>query len=154
MKTWQDLYQSALVETDQQKLTDLVLAIEDAMFLRAQEFIDTDADNEERSAMEQAAQGVWARGLLKRIQLSISGCLGPCDIPNVVTISNESGTQWLGGIIEFGQYRALLEWAIASRDAGELLALPNQFREHCLHPFHNSDSGGDLFLFSGNRASS
>src|SRR5450759_5278295 len=26
-----------------------------------------------------------ARGLLKRIQLSISGCLGPCDVPNVVT---------------------------------------------------------------------
>jgi hypothetical protein len=40
-----------------------------------------------------------ARGLLKRIQLSISGCLGPCDIPNVVTISNESGTQWLGGLL-------------------------------------------------------
>jgi hypothetical protein len=93
-----------------------------------------------------------ARGLLKRIQLSISGCLGPCDIPNVVTISNESGTQWLGGITEFSQYRALLEWAVASRDAGELLALPNEFREHCLHPFRNSDSGGGLFLFSGNRA--
>ena len=35
-------------------------------------------------------------GLLKRVQLSISGCLGPCDIPNVVTISDDSGTQWLG----------------------------------------------------------
>jgi hypothetical protein len=83
-----------------------------------------------------------ARGLLKRIQLTISGCLGPCDVPNVVTISNESGTQWLGGITEFSQYRALLEWAITSRDAGVLLALPNQFRGHCLHPFHSSDSGG------------
>lgn len=37
-----------------------------------------------------------ARGLLKRVQLSISGCLGPCDLPNVVTISDDSGTQWLG----------------------------------------------------------
>lgn len=81
-----------------------------------------------------------ARGLLKRIQLTISGCLGSCDVPNVVTISNESRTQWLGGITEFSQYRALLECAIASRDAGVLLALPNQFRGHCLHPFHNSDS--------------
>jgi hypothetical protein len=59
MKTWRELYQSALVETDQKKLNDLVMGIEDAMFLRAQEFTDTDADNEERSAMEQAAQGVW-----------------------------------------------------------------------------------------------
>jgi hypothetical protein len=34
-------------------------------------------------------------------------------------------TQWLGGITEFGQYKELLEWAIASRDAEELLPLPN-----------------------------
>jgi hypothetical protein len=77
-----------------------------------------------------------ASGLLKRIQLTISGCLGPCDVPNVVTISNGGGTRWLGGITELSQYRTLLQWAIASRDAGTLLALPNQFHEHCLHPFH------------------
>jgi hypothetical protein len=59
MKTWRELYQSALVETDQQTLTELVLAIEDAMFLRAQELTDSHADNEERFAMQQAAQGVW-----------------------------------------------------------------------------------------------
>jgi hypothetical protein len=76
-----------------------------------------------------------ARGLLKRIQLSISGCLGPCDVPNLVTISNEDGTQWLGGITEFYQYRDLLEWAVLSRDAGELLPLPDEFRKHTLHPF-------------------
>ncbi len=45
-----------------------------------------------------------ARGLLKRVQLSISGCLGPCDVPNVVTTSNETGTLWLGKISEFQQY--------------------------------------------------
>ena len=33
-----------------------------------------------------------ARGLLKQIQLTISGCLGPCDVPNVVAISDERGT--------------------------------------------------------------
>jgi hypothetical protein len=92
-----------------------------------------------------------ARGLLKRIQLSISGCLGPCDVPNVVTISNESGTQWLGGITEFCQYRTLLEWAIASRDAGEMLPLPDQFHQHRLHPFHNPDSRGSDLLFLPNR---
>lgn len=76
-----------------------------------------------------------ARGLLKRIHLSISGCLGPCDVPNVVTISNECGTLWLGQITEFNQYRSLLEWAIGSRDAGELLPLPQEFRRHTLHPY-------------------
>jgi hypothetical protein len=91
-----------------------------------------------------------ARGLLKRIQLSISGCLGPCDIPNVVTISNESGTRWLGGITEFNQYYALLDWAVSSRAAGELLPLPKEFRDHTLHPFRNPDSGSCLPLFSPN----
>jgi cobaltochelatase CobN len=92
-----------------------------------------------------------ARGLLKRIQLSISGCLGPCDVPNVVTISNENGTQWLGQITEFHQYRTLLEWAISSKDAGELLPLPNEFRQHVLHPFHNPEVSSSAFTFSKNK---
>jgi hypothetical protein len=35
------------------------------------------------------------RGLLKRVQLTISGCVGPCDVPNVVVITRSSGTEWL-----------------------------------------------------------
>lgn len=27
------------------------------------------------------------RGLLKRVQLSVSGCVGPCDLPNVVVVN-------------------------------------------------------------------
>jgi hypothetical protein len=76
-----------------------------------------------------------ARGLLKRVQLTISGCLGPCDFPNVVTISDESGTQWLGEITEFTQYQAIVDWASRSRDAGHLLPLPKEFRQHTLFPF-------------------
>jgi predicted metal-binding protein len=76
-----------------------------------------------------------SRGLLKRVQLSISGCLGPCDLPNVVTISNESGTQWLGEITQFEQYRDLVDCATLSRDAGQLLPLPKEFQRHTLHPF-------------------
>jgi cobaltochelatase CobN len=48
-------------------------------------------------------------GLLKRVQLTISGCLGPCDLPNVVTISNKTGAQWFGEITEFEQYRDLVD---------------------------------------------
>jgi hypothetical protein len=81
-----------------------------------------------------------ARGLLKRVQLSISGCLGPCDVPNVVTISNEGGTLWLGQISEFQQYRALVDWASRCNEAGELVPLPEEFRRHTLHPFRNPDS--------------
>ena len=49
------------------------------------------------------------RGLLKRVQLTISGCVGPCDVPNVVVITSSSGTEWLGNIVKFDQYRRLLE---------------------------------------------
>lgn len=75
------------------------------------------------------------RGLLKRIQLTISGCLGPCDVPNVVTVSSESGTQWFGEITEFEQYRDLVDWASRSKDAGALLPLPKEFQQHALDPF-------------------
>ena len=81
-----------------------------------------------------------ARGLLKRVQLTISGCLGPCDLPNVVTMSNENGTRWSGEITKFEQYRDLVDWATRSRDAGELLPLPTEFQRHTLHPFRKLDS--------------
>jgi hypothetical protein len=63
------------------------------------------------------------QGLLKRVQLTISGCVGPCDVPNVVVITISTGTEWLGNIVVFNQYRTLVEWAVRSREAGEMLAL-------------------------------
>ncbi len=75
------------------------------------------------------------RGLLKRVQLTISGCVGPCDVPNVVVITTSSGTKWLGNVNSFEQYRSLLEWAVRCRDAGEVVALPREFQERRISPF-------------------
>jgi hypothetical protein len=75
------------------------------------------------------------RGLLKRVQLTINGCVGPCDVPNVVVITGSAGAVWLGNISKFEDYRSLVEWAVRSRDAGEMLALPAQFRESRITPF-------------------
>jgi cobaltochelatase CobN len=75
------------------------------------------------------------RGLLKRFQLSISGCLGPCDLPNVVAVNSETGSQWLAEITEFNQYRSLVEWAARSVEAGELLDLPREFNQLRIHPW-------------------
>lgn len=75
------------------------------------------------------------RGLLKRVQLTISGCVGPCDLPNVVVITSLSGAVWLGNISEFEEYRSLVEWAVQCRDAGEMLALPPQFLGRKINPF-------------------
>jgi hypothetical protein len=54
--SWQELYLAALLEPDQTKLTELVLAVEEAMFHRAQELTNSYADNQERTAMDQAAE--------------------------------------------------------------------------------------------------
>lgn len=67
------------------------------------------------------------RGLLKRVQLTISACVGPCDVPNVVVITTASGTEWLGNISDITQYRSLLEWAVRCRDKGEVVELPSEF---------------------------
>lgn len=63
-------------------------------------------------------------GLLRTIQLTISGCLGPCDLTNVISILTPQKQIWLGGITGQNQYEALLEWAQSSSDAGILIDLP------------------------------
>jgi hypothetical protein len=63
------------------------------------------------------------------------GGVGPCDVPNVVVITNSSGTEWLGNIEKTEQYRSLLEWAVECRDAGEMLVLRSEFHRCRLSPF-------------------
>jgi cobaltochelatase CobN len=75
------------------------------------------------------------RGLLKRLQLTVSGCVGPCDVPNVVVVNSERGSQWLGNITQFSQYRLLAEWAVLSVDAGRLLDFPREFELHRMEPW-------------------
>ena len=76
-----------------------------------------------------------ARGLLKNIQLTISCCLGPCDLPNIVRISGPSCELWLGNINRFEQYSNLVEWASQSKAAGGFLPLPAHFDALRFDPF-------------------
>lgn len=66
------------------------------------------------------------RGLLKRVQLTISGCLGPCDVPNVVSVVTPSKTLWLGNITRRDQYQSLLDWAARTKDTGRAIELPKE----------------------------
>jgi cobaltochelatase CobN len=75
------------------------------------------------------------RGLLKNIQLTFSGCLGPCDLPNVVTVSSSSGSVWLGNIRHFRQYLALVDWASLTKAAERFLPLPQEFDALRFDPF-------------------
>ncbi len=75
------------------------------------------------------------RGLLKNIQLSICGCLGPCDLTNVVKISSAEGDIWIGNIEHWRQYRVLVDWASQSKMSCRLLPLPKEFDELRFDPF-------------------
>jgi len=79
------------------------------------------------------------RELRKSIQLTISGCLGPCDLSNVASISSANQTVWLGRLRDFANYAALLEWALASREAGHALPLPGELNELRFDPFRRAD---------------
>jgi cobaltochelatase CobN len=76
-----------------------------------------------------------SRGLLKNIQLTISGCLGPCDVPNVVLISTAEENFWLGNIDQFEYYQEIVEWAARSKVAGRMLPLSKDLLRHRLDPF-------------------
>src|ERR671925_221542 len=43
------------------------------------------------------------------IQLTISGCLGPCDLPNVVAVLTETGQQWFGPLNQREHFEALVQ---------------------------------------------
>lgn len=70
-------------------------------------------------------KGVWKTEKLNRVvQLTISGCLGPCDLANVALVITADGNRWLGGMAGDGVYEALIDWARACAAAGEVLPLP------------------------------
>lgn len=75
------------------------------------------------------------RGLLKRVHLTISGCLGPCDVPNVVVITHAAGNQWLAQLSSQRHYALLADWAEQSKIADELLPLPRELQELSLMPY-------------------
>jgi len=67
-------------------------------------------------------KAIWqAEKLNRTIQLTVSGCLGPCDVPNVVLILTPQLTQWYGRIEGDAAYDLLIDWARACHAAGWLL---------------------------------
>jgi cobaltochelatase CobN len=78
---------------------------------------------------------VWQKEKLNRtIQLTVSGCLGPCDVPNVVLMITPEGNEWLGRI-EGAAYDQLIEWARACQAAGAVVPLPETLAGQRLQRF-------------------
>jgi cobaltochelatase CobN len=67
----------------------------------------------------------WRKRLLPgKVHLTFSGCVGPCDISNVVVIVTDERTIWLGGIDRQSQFSELADWASACLEANAAVPLP------------------------------
>ncbi len=80
------------------------------------------------------------RALAKKVQLTISGCLGPCDASNVVLVMIGDQPVWLGGLDENKHYAALVDWASACDRAGSAIPLPASLAPFRMDRFHGSDA--------------
>ncbi len=70
-------------------------------------------------------KAIWkAEKLNRRVQLTISGCLGPCDLPNVAVVVTASRTEWLGLLDSDRHYDLLIAWARSCMTEGRALPLP------------------------------
>jgi hypothetical protein len=74
---------------------------------------------------EERLKSTWKKErLLKTIQLTISGCVGPCDVANVIQIITPDGVEWYGNLDRSVYYDALIDWARTCISAGKLLPRP------------------------------
>jgi cobaltochelatase CobN len=81
-------------------------------------------------------KAIWkAEKLNRSVQLTISGCLGPCDLPNVAVIASAAGLAWYGRLEGDAPYDALVAWARASAAAGTLLPPPRELEAHRFERF-------------------
>ena len=75
-------------------------------------------------------KAAWKSGRLNRmIQLTVSGCVGPCDVANVAVIVGPGWTSWFGEL-KTHHYDVLIDWAERCHAAGMLLPVPSDLREH------------------------
>ena len=70
---------------------------------------------------------IWKSEKLNRtVQLTISGCLGPCDLTNVALVMLPEGNVWLGCMDGEEVYESLVTWVRACHAEGRVLPLPEQ----------------------------
>lgn len=84
-------------------------------------------------------KAAWKAGKLNRcVQLTISGCLGPCDVPNVAAILTPESVVWYGFLNGDPDYDAVIEWARESLAVGAPLPVPPALDARRLQRFPSS----------------
>jgi len=87
-------------------------------------------------------KAVWkAERLNSTVQLTISGCLGPCDRANVALILTPSGLEWYGDLSEPADFDAAIEWVRECRAANQLLPRPATWESRRFVRFPDESNG-------------
>jgi hypothetical protein len=85
-------------------------------------------------------KAAWkAEKLNRAVQLTISGCLGPCDLPNVAVLITAEGMQWYGLLAGDPHYDALIAWARGCQAEGTVLPPPAEWEAHRFERFSAGD---------------
>lgn len=75
-------------------------------------------------------KNVWrAEKLNRSVQLTISGCLGPCDLANVALVMVPDGNVWLGGMAGEAVYKSLTTWVRSCHAESRVLPLPDELND-------------------------
>lgn len=81
-------------------------------------------------------KAIWKAEKLNRVvQLTISGCLGPCRLANVALVLSAVQSQWIGGLQSDADYAALVGWARDCSAAGRLAPIPDRLRQAAFERF-------------------
>jgi cobaltochelatase CobN len=80
--------------------------------------------------------------LNKIVQLTVSGCLGPCDLPNVCCINTPGEQAWYGRLTTREDYAVLLAWGRRCRERGELVPLPGELEHLRFTPWPGEEDTG------------
>ncbi len=62
--------------------------------------------------------------LNKHVQLTVSGCLGPCDLANVCSILTPTDAAWYGRLTTREDYAVLVQWASRCKNGNEAIPFP------------------------------
>lgn len=86
-------------------------------------------------------KSLWKNyGFRKKVQLTVSGCLGPCDMHNVALLMSHRGQIWLGNLRERAEFEALAEWAHEVIQKGPEARLPNILESHRFERWESNQS--------------
>ncbi|WP_132324515.1 (2Fe-2S) ferredoxin domain-containing protein [Pseudobacteriovorax antillogorgiicola] len=81
----------------------------------------------------------WIKHRLFRwFHLSISECLGPCDLPNVISITTNN-QNWYFGKLQVHDYHLLVSWLVSCKKTGQLKPLPSSLMELSMKRFRSLD---------------